>query len=330
MTSTEHLDRRCAAAEMLLATLNREHLEEIGAIEAMALVLRFCSARNGRGPLPLYGGLALHLLCCCTDHEPVYKTFDQLDCDALSFQFGADAVEISQELYSAGFPDASATFALSGPETIKVHAASTPLLDLHELPAPAGARTLTYLRRQGLLVDPARADPEVTGAVLRALPAHLRPLGGAPLKLLICPTSWLLRNMANELATPLNVPARKPKARPPCRSVRPCWPLPPLTPAIACVSRCRCCCGCACCSGCESRRRRARPCCAPRSPQAQPRSAAPPSAAAAAAAAAAARIGAAPLQMHGVAAAEAKAAAWARRRWRRRRICGRRAGGPRW
>ena len=143
------LERRCAAAETLLAALNREHLEEIGAVQAMGLVLHFCSARNGRGPLPLYGGLALHLLCCCTGNEPVYTTFDQLDCDALSFQFGADAVEISQELYNAGFPDASATFALSGPETIKVHAASTPLLDLHELPAPAGARTLTYLRRQG-------------------------------------------------------------------------------------------------------------------------------------------------------------------------------------
>ena len=213
------LERRCAAAETLLATLNREHLEEIGAVQAMGLVLHFCSARNGRGPLPLYGGLALHLLCCCTGNEPVYTSFDQLDCDALSFQFGADAVEISQELYSAGFPDASATFALSGPETIKVHAASTPLLDLHELPAPAGARTLTYLRRQGLLVDPLRADPDVTGVVLRALPPHLLPqplpsgAPGAPLKLLICPTSWLLRNMANELATPLNVPSRKPKVR---------------------------------------------------------------------------------------------------------------------
>ena len=100
------LERRCAAAETLLATLNREHLEEIGAVQAMGLVLHFCSARNGRGPLPLYGGLALHLLCCCTGNEPVYTSFDQLDCDALSFQFGADAVEISQELYSAGFPDA--------------------------------------------------------------------------------------------------------------------------------------------------------------------------------------------------------------------------------
>ena len=51
---------------------------------------------DGRGPLPLYGGLALHLLCCACGREPVYKTFDQLDCDALSFQFGADAVEISR------------------------------------------------------------------------------------------------------------------------------------------------------------------------------------------------------------------------------------------
>jgi len=93
----DSLERRCAAAETLLATLNREHLEEIGAVQAMGLVLHFCSARNGRGPLPLYGGLALHLLCCCTGNEPVYTSFDQLDCDALSFQFGADAVEISQE-----------------------------------------------------------------------------------------------------------------------------------------------------------------------------------------------------------------------------------------
>ena len=92
----DSLERRCAAAETLLATLNREHLEEIGAVQAMGLVLHFCSARNGRGPLPLYGGLALHLLCCCTGNEPVYTSFDQLDCDALSFQFGADAVEISQ------------------------------------------------------------------------------------------------------------------------------------------------------------------------------------------------------------------------------------------
>ena len=58
----DSLERRCAAAETLLATLNREHLEEIGAVQAMGLVLHFCSARNGRGPLPLYGGLALHLL----------------------------------------------------------------------------------------------------------------------------------------------------------------------------------------------------------------------------------------------------------------------------
>jgi len=206
------LQRRQQAAEELLQQLNREHLEEIGAVEAMALVLRFCAARDGRGPLPLYGGLALHLLCCACGREPVYKTFDQLDCDALSFQFGADAVEISQELYSAGFPDASATFALSGPETIKVHAASVPLLDLHELPSSVGARTLMYIRRQGTLVDPVRADPSVTGAVMAALPAHKQPPSGAPpLKLLICPTSWLLRNMANELATPLNVPSRKPK-----------------------------------------------------------------------------------------------------------------------
>ena len=41
----DSLERRCAAAETLLATLNREHLEEIGAVQAMGLVLHFCAQR---------------------------------------------------------------------------------------------------------------------------------------------------------------------------------------------------------------------------------------------------------------------------------------------
>ena len=41
----------------------------------------------------------------------------------------------------------------------------------------------------------------------RSPPCAFAQRAGAepPLKLLICPTSWLLCNMANELATPLNV-----------------------------------------------------------------------------------------------------------------------------
>ena len=97
-----------AVAQGMANKLNTDFLNEDKELRrALATTIDFCARRPApeagaaaRKQLPVYGGFALHLLMKNLQLPGLYGPGDDMDVDAYSYSFGADAVEITCILYS--------------------------------------------------------------------------------------------------------------------------------------------------------------------------------------------------------------------------------------